>query len=165
MNEEKAYWTHEIATYLDISNSTLRKWCIELEKQGYTFTKSENGSRAYLVRDRDLLLILKQQLRTGTGTGKVTVKSAVQQALIELDKLPSNAQRMPLKTLERGAFVQEFVKLNKRLDKQEEFNKKILERMEERDKNLMAVLNEIQEHKKQLLSTEKKNKKWWKFWK
>src|SRR5699024_11878833 len=91
----------DLATYLDISNSTLRKWCIELEKQGYTFTKSENGSRAYLVRDRDLLLILKQQLRTGTGTGKVTVKSAVQQALIELDKLPTNAQRTPSHTLER----------------------------------------------------------------
>src|SRR5699024_8671610 len=100
-----AYWTHEIATYLDISNSTLRKWCIELEKQGYTFTKSENGSRAYLVRDRDLLLILKQQLRTGTGTGKVTVKGAVQQALFEFDKLTTNAQRMTSKTLKRWAFV------------------------------------------------------------
>lgn len=55
--------------------------------------------------------------------------------------------------------------MNEKMDKQEEFNKKILERMEERDKNLMAVLNEIQEHKKQLVSAEQSNKKWWKFWK
>lgn len=157
MSEEKAYWTHEIAKVLDISNSTLRKWCIELEKQGYSFTKSENGSRAYLVRDRELLLALKQHLRTGTRT----VENAVQNSLTELS---SNAQRTPSKHLERGAFEQEFEKLNKRLDKQEEFNKKILERMEERDRNLMIVLNEIEEQRKQIAS-EQESKKWWRFWK
>lgn len=86
MNGERAYWTHEIAEALDISHATLRKWCIELEKQGYKFLKGENNSRAFLVRDRELLLFLKQHIRTGGRT----IESAVQQALEELEKLPSN---------------------------------------------------------------------------
>jgi len=160
-NEEKAYWTHEIAKELDISHSTLRKWCIELEKQGYKFLKGENNSRAYLVRDRELLLILKRHLRTGTRT----VENAVISALVEFKNHHSNAPRTTIKTLERGSFEQEFEKINKRMDKQEEFNKKILERMEERDKNLMIVLNEIHEYKKQLALTQENKKKWWQFWK
>jgi|SRR5699024_1644519 len=163
MNEERAYWTHEIARFLDISHATLRKWCIELERQGYTFLKGINNSRAYLIRDRDLLINLKHRLRTGS----VTIESAVQQSLMELGDLPSNAPRTPKKDLERGAFEKEFEKIHKRLDKQEQLNQKILERMEERDKNLMIVLNEIQQNKKQLtlVEQERKNKKGWKFWK
>lgn len=160
-HEQKAYWTHEIAEMLDVSHATLRKWCIELEKQGYTFLKGENNSRAYLVRDIDLLINLKQHLRTG----KRTIENAVQQALSEINNLPSNDPRTTEKSLERGAFEQVFEELNKRLDRQEEFNKKVLERMEERDKNLMIVLNELREQKKQLASTEQKSKKWWHFWK
>ena len=161
MNGERAYWTHEIAEALDISHATLRKWCIEFEKQGYKFLKGENNSRAFLVRDRELLLLLKQHLRTGGRT----IESAVHRVLSELENLPSNATRTTIKTLERGSFEQEFEKINERLDKQEEFNKKILERMEERDKNLMIILNEIHEYKKQLVLTEQENKKrWWQFW-
>ena len=56
---------------------------------------------------------------------------------------------------------------------QEEFNKKILERLEiqekkqaERDKNLMTALRESKEVKKQIATAaEKKRWKWWKFWK
>lgn len=159
---ERAYWTHEIAKELDISHATLRKWCIELEKQGYMFIKGENNSRAFLVRDKDLLINLKRCLRTGERT----IESAVHQALSELNTLPSNDPRTPSKTLEWGSFEQEFEKLHKRFDRQEEFNKKILERIEERDKNLMFVLNEMQEQRKEVAAVEQKqNKKWWKFWK
>ncbi|MEI3608472.1 DUF3967 domain-containing protein [Pseudogracilibacillus sp. SO10305] len=159
MSEEKAYWTHEIAKYLDISYGTLRKWCIELEKQNYKFAKGENNSRAFTVREHDLLINIKQHLRTTNST----IESAVQQALKDLESLPSNGQRTPLKTLERGSFEQEFMKLNKRLDQQEEFNQKILERMEERDKNLMIVLNEIQQNKKLAPAKKERKKRWWIF--
>lgn len=161
MSKQKAYWTHEIASYLEVSDSTVRKWCIELEKQGYTFVKSENGSRAFVANDRELLINLKQIMRTS----KLTTKDAVKQVLDEANALAVNDQRMGAEILERGAFEREFEKLNKRLDQQEEFNQKILERMEERDKNLMMVLNELYEQKKQLPSANPKNKKWWNFWK
>lgn len=157
---EKAYWTHEIAKFLDVSDSTLRKWSIELEKQDYDFIKNENGSRAYLVRDRELLTQLKQHLRTVGGT----VEKAVEQALRELDNLPSNALRTPTNALERGAFEHEFEELKERLDKQEKFNQMLLKKMDQRDENLMLVLKEMQETRKQIAATNEK-KPWWSFWK
>src|SRR5699024_6709009 len=111
MSEQKAYWTHEIASYLEISDSTLRKWCIELENQGYTFVKNEHGSRAFVARDRELLINLKQLIRTG----KVTIKDAIQQLLDEQNLLSENGHRTTVETLERGAFEREFENLHKRL--------------------------------------------------
>ncbi|MDA6963119.1 DUF3967 domain-containing protein, partial [Escherichia coli] len=46
---------------------------------------------------------------------------------------------------------------------QEEFNKKLLERMDQRDKNLMAAIRELQDTKKQIAAASRK--KWWEFWK
>ncbi|WP_133141840.1 DUF3967 domain-containing protein, partial [Clostridioides difficile] len=46
---------------------------------------------------------------------------------------------------------------------QEEFNKKLLERMDQRDKNLMAAIRELQDTKKQIAAAARK--KWWEFWK
>ena len=89
MSEERAYWTHEIATFLSVSDSTLRKWCLELEKQGYTFTKGAKNSRALLVRDRDLLILVKHHLRTD----KITIEKAVEQALEEFKTMYSNDTR------------------------------------------------------------------------
>ena len=50
------------------------------------------------------------------------------------------------------------------MDKQEEFNQKLLKRIDERDQNLIAVLREIQESKKEIAAANQKQKKWWKFW-
>src|SRR5699024_5664304 len=86
MNEEKAYWTHEVAKLLSISESTLRKWCIELENQGYEFTKGKNNSRAFLVRDTHILLNIKHLIRT-TG---LSVEKATQQALSGENVIHSN---------------------------------------------------------------------------
>ena len=161
MNDEKAYWTHEISKLLSVSDGTIRKWCLELEKQGYTFAKGENNSRAFIVRDYELLLQVKHFIRTD----KLTIEKAVSNALNDNVKSNTNDGRSNELEVVRKSFEHELKLMNEKMDKQEEFNKKILERMEERDKNLMAVLNEIQEHKKQLVSAEQSNKKWWKFWK
>lgn len=56
------------------------------------------------------------------------------------------------------------------METQQEFNKKILERLDEqerrqneRDQNLMNVINQSLEMQKQLAAA--KQKKWWEFWK
>ncbi|RYL93915.1 hypothetical protein EWI07_07050 [Sporolactobacillus sp. THM7-4] len=50
MKQENAFWTKEVADILQIAESTLRKWCIQLEKNDYTFTKGTNGSRIRRTR-------------------------------------------------------------------------------------------------------------------
>lgn len=51
----KAYWTREVAESLGISDSYLRKWCLELEKNGYQFLKVKDGknrdNRAFTEHD------------------------------------------------------------------------------------------------------------------
>ena len=39
LGQEPAYWTSEVAKKLEVSDSTLRKWCIQLEATGYKFVK------------------------------------------------------------------------------------------------------------------------------
>lgn len=165
MREERAYWTHEIAESLSISDSTLRKWCLELERHGYVFVKGENNSRAFLVRDLDLLARIKHYVRVEN----LTIEQAVSQSLQEFEASTTvimnstNAGRSSVTPVVREPFEQELKLLNERMEKQEEFNKKLMQRLEERDRNLMAVLREVQETNKRL--AERRNKKWWKFWK
>ncbi|GAA1424311.1 DUF3967 domain-containing protein [Catellatospora coxensis] len=160
LSEEKAYWTHEIASILNVSDSTLRKWCMALEKEGYVFTKGENNSRAFLVRDKQALLYFKQLVKV---EGR-TIKKASEQVFNEF---LSSERTTPIRAENEGvreSFDSELKKLNDRMDKQEEFNQKLLDRIDQRDQNLMAVLREVQETKKELVETKNK-KKWWQFWK
>ncbi|WP_134687558.1 MerR family transcriptional regulator [Brevibacillus migulae] len=57
LEQKKAYWPREVADLLDISESTLRKYCLILEEKGYTFLRGENNRRAYL--DRDVIALRK----------------------------------------------------------------------------------------------------------
>lgn len=69
---EKAYWTNEVAEMVGVSDSTIRKWCIELEKNGYQFMKGANDSRAYT--EQDIFAIRKFQ--TLLKENKLTKESA-----------------------------------------------------------------------------------------
>lgn len=166
MDEEKAYWTHEISSVLGVSDGTLRKWCLALEKHGYLFTRGVNNSRAFLVRDKKALLYLKRLVQVD----KLTIEKASYQVFIEYR---ANERTTPVRVdqqVVRESFEQELKNINKRLDQQEAINKEILNRMEEqeqrqkeRDKNLMISLNQSLETQKQIAAA--KEKKWWQFWK
>jgi flagellar biosynthesis GTPase FlhF len=59
---ERAYWTKEVADRLQIGQSTLRKYCLHLEENGYQFTKGQRGSRAFLERDIGVLAKMRDVL-------------------------------------------------------------------------------------------------------
>lgn|SRR5699024_8269993 len=161
MNEERIYKTHQLASLLSISDGTLRKWCIELEKQGYVFEKDEKEGRSFSVRDYEVLMYVKHLLRTD----KLTITESIASALTTFDSIDANDTRSGDVEVVRDSFVNEFKKLNEHLYEQSEMNKLMLEQMEKRDENLMIVLNELLEHKKEIASTKQVNKKWWQFWK
>lgn len=52
---EKAYTTKEISLTLDIGTSTLRKWCLALEENGYFFARTDSHRRLFI--DRDLVAL------------------------------------------------------------------------------------------------------------
>jgi len=57
--------------------------------------------------------------------------------------------------------AQSLEEIKKQLNEQMDFNKKLVERM---DQQSMSHIREIQETRKQLAAAEEK-KKWWEFWK
>lgn len=61
---ETTYWNKELASILGIGDSTLRKWCIELEKNGYEFYKDKQGNRAFTDRDAFAMRKFKELVQT-----------------------------------------------------------------------------------------------------
>src|SRR5579875_453117 len=63
---ERMYWSNEVATILGIGDSSLRKWCLALEKCGIIFIRDDNGRRAFSENDilvlRDMQMFLGRQM-------------------------------------------------------------------------------------------------------
>lgn len=58
-SEQKAYWNHEVSKILSIGESTLRKWCLALEKNGYNFIRGTKDSRAFTQHDLNAMTYFK----------------------------------------------------------------------------------------------------------
>lgn len=61
----KGYWSKDIAMQLDISTSTLRKWSLALEREGYRFIRDEHDRRAYITSDIDAFKQMKTLIDKG----------------------------------------------------------------------------------------------------
>jgi DNA-binding transcriptional MerR regulator len=181
-NYEKAYTTKEVSTTLDIGDSTLRKWCLALEKNGYKFIRNDQNKRLYT--DRDLVAlrhfqVLVQQNNfpldnaalvvsakytgepTESGTGIVLQNSE------KGNRSPMRSDNEAMeKLMEHIQVQQEYI------ERQEQFNKELLdrldkqqkyidERLNERDKALTSSIRELQksnEEIKQLNAAEPERK-------
>lgn len=162
MHEKKAYWTHELARLLAISDSTLRKWCIDLEKHGYVFVKGEQNSRAFVEHDRKALQHFKDLVQGKRLTKEEASKIVVNQWQGNRENggtTPMQAENIPVHI----PFDHELMKIHERLDEQAELTQEILERMDQRDQKLITVLREIHETKIEIAVAKKK--RWWQFWK
>jgi hypothetical protein len=126
---ERAYWNHEVAEYLDIGESTLRKWCMELEKNGYEFTKGVMESRAFTDEDLVSLNHFKQLTKAKKHTKEQAAKAVVQKFQGKGGKDRETAFPMEnIRSIENmlREVLQQNEKLLKRLDEIEEREKMIL---------------------------------------
>ena len=163
---EKAYWNHEVARYLDIGESTLRKWCIELEKNGYIFIKGAKDSRAFTEHDLNALNHFKQMLKNKKHTMK-------QAALVVIEKYGDrkgeNVRTTP-DMPENNRSIENLENMIKQLieshEEQKEFNKALLEKLDQqnryikesldkRDQLLLKSLRESQDEKAAAIEKEK----------
>lgn len=155
---EKIYSSKDVAKRLSIEPVTVRKYSQMLEEQGYIFTKDNNNWRQYSEDDIEYF----KHVLSMRSMGKSLDESM--QHIASLYHAKMSIRQPDISLQEKENQLIEFMK------NQQEFNQKILERLEtqeqrqsERDQNLMKTLNELQESKKQIAAT--KQKKWWKFWK
>lgn len=82
MSEAKRlYNTKEISRILSIGESTTRKWCVELEMNGYNFIKGQKNTRSFDNHDLEALIYFKELIKTKMKTkeeaGTVVAKSFI----------------------------------------------------------------------------------------
>lgn len=165
---EKAYSPKEMATTFDIGDSTLRKWCLALENNGYVFMRNENNGRVFTDSDlvilRHFQTLVKQyntQLENAAmlvidrfGKGVLTSRTGVVPAEKEVEQ----------RSLERS--TEDVIDtLLEHIAKQEKFNKELLDRLDQqqayieesikrRDQFLLESLDEKLESRRMIAATE-----------
>ncbi len=165
MENEFGYYSKDVAIELEITTSTLRRWSIELEKEGYTFHRNEKEQRIYYERDFKAFRELKKLL-----SNNVPFKDAVK-AIVSTDFENKNAHQTP-------SVYSQMVRLSKHeleevvtkaIEKEHEqlmkvFEDKLNNTIEMRDRMLIQQMNRSREDRKKLIAAtqEEKNKSWWK---
>lgn len=146
---EKAYTTKEVSTYLNTSDSNLRKWCIALERNGYEFIrndqkndsgeKKKHSPRIFVEAD----LVVFQHYKQLVQEHNMPLNTA---AAIVVDRFgkksfESRTGIVPVATDSTERSVERAVEqssidilsvLEERFEMQEEFNKQLIKRLEER---------------------------------
>lgn len=172
------YTASEVADLLQVSGSTLRKWCIALENEGYNFVRGNNDQRFFT----DQNIIVLKRLKHLIQDRKITVSDSVKTVISMIDTESRTAgvrDEQPSGEQDLTAFVErsEYREIIERLDKQEQFNRLLLEKLEEqqryidnslnrRDEQLMLAIRQSMETQKQLAIAEtiekEQSKSWWK---
>jgi len=107
------YQTKDVCRLLEVADSTLRKWCIELEGNGYNFYKGIKDSRAFTDQDIKALLRFKDLIKVKKRTKEQAAKIVVNEfrrkeenegttpAPMDTDQLPETIQTFMKEVLDR----------------------------------------------------------------
>ncbi|ARJ37750.1 DNA-binding protein [Sporosarcina ureae] len=159
------YFSKDVAIELEITTSTLGRWSIELEKQGYTFQRNKKEQRIYYERDFKAFRELKKLL-----ANSVPFVDSIN-AVVTRDILNENAQNMPSVYSETMRLskreVEDIVK--KAIEDEREIlldalEKRMSDTIEMRDRLLTQQLRAtIDENQKQLTAASHPSEKnsWW----
>lgn len=181
LNEfERAYTTKEVSGTLGIGESSLRKWSKALETNGYPFTKNDHGYRLYLERD----IVVLRQFKKLIKEANMPMENAANLIIERIEDNPltiSAGAVLSTTSVDSGRsqdVLEEQIKnVLQKLEKQEEFNKKlaemvhkqqetiekqnkyITEKLEDRDRKLMESMRVTMETKQLLLEAKEEKKK------
>jgi hypothetical protein len=177
-NSEKAYTTKEISLTLGIGDSTLRKWCLALEKSGYRFVRNDQNKRLFVEAD----LVILRHFQTLVQENNISLENA---ANVVVDRFGKGAfadrtgivpvereeeQRDLMRSNELIKDLQEHIKVQQEyMERQESFNQELIrrldhqqqyieERLNKRDETLIQSLREVQETKKLIAATQEEKK-------
>lgn len=173
---EKAYSHKEMYTTLNIGDSTLRKWCIALEKNGYKFLRNEQDNRVYVEGDlvvlRHFYQLVKIHKTNLENAAKLIVARFGSGAFeVGTDIVPvENDDQVTFSKDGLKEIIQEAVR-----EEREEFKKlinqereallmKMNDTVEMQSRVLMKAVRDQQEETQKELAAEKEKKNWWKFW-
>ncbi|PHE38059.1 DNA-binding protein [Bacillus pseudomycoides] len=155
MMNEFGVFAKEVAIHLEINVNTLRRWSLELEKAGYSFTRNEKEQRIYYKRDLVVLTDFQRLL------GKTQSLENTAKAVVSKVKEENNAEKMLSVFVEKGdniVFTKEELEvlIQKTADESAKRTANILfekfnDSIERRDRELMFQIKQQQEIKQQQL--------------
>ena len=160
---EKAYTPKEVNITLEISDSALRKWCLALEKNGYTFIRNDHNQRVFVENDlvvlrhfQNLVKHHNMQLENAAalvvdrfgkgafevGTGIVPAKNEEKQPELQHDFIRSFDDKLT-ELLERVKTQEEANnEVLNRLGQQENFNRELVQQLEQQQKYIEERLEQ-----------------------
>lgn len=159
-HSEKAYSAKEISRTLNVGDSTLRKWCLALEKNGYNFIRNEQNNRVFVEHDLVALrhfqtLLQEHNFKIDNAANIVTARFKGGAFPSETDSvLEEVAASTAIEVVTSDnqiirqllAYIEEQDKTSKmlleRLEKQEAFNHQLLERLDKQDRFVEERLKE-----------------------
>lgn len=163
---EFGYFSKQVATDLEITTSTLRRWSIELEKKGYNFERNQKDQRIYYERDfkalRELKTLLSNNVNMEDALNAVISRFKVGEDTLKTHSVHEQELRLSVHDLEE--LTKEVYRKAKEEVKQEfeaiiqqqqgyidtKLNR-LDERLENRDRKLMESLRLLQEQKQAML--------------
>lgn len=172
--EESSIDTVTVSRILGVQESTVRKYCALMIKNGYEFDKNSVGHRVFYKKDVEVM----KNIVDLKNSGSLTLAEAVQTILNSNDIPDTTTDIVPVTDTGYDKILKQFQEFK---DEQMEFNKQLLKELKrkddyiknsilERDRKLIAALRESMETRKQIAELsaklEEKNRKlWWQFWK
>lgn len=170
------YSAKEVIDKIDIGDSTLRKWCLALEKQNYNFIRTDQNKRLFTEKDVFVLSqfkVLVQDKNMSINNASAVVASKYVNEVFSNETEIEQVQKAPFsnETVEELRTEIEELKdmqntilqhLEEQKKDKEELQKYIEERLEQRDQMLIESIRESQETKQQLLqiaATQEEEKK------
>lgn len=162
---QAVYGSSDIADVLHIQESTLRKYCLLLEKSGYEFLKNEQGHRAFF--DQDIIGLRK--MMSLKNDADMTLEEAAKSVVawknghdIAVSDTEEERYNVLMETFK--AFQEHQYHFNQELLQEIRSQQAYIEhRLEERDRLLLQSMRETLEVRKEIAATPKK--KWWPFYK
>ncbi|WP_144481472.1 MerR family transcriptional regulator [Cytobacillus oceanisediminis] len=149
---EKAYSPKEISITLGVGDSTLRKWCIALEKNGYNFIRNDQNNRVYVDSD----LVVLKHFQNLVKQHNMQLENA---AILVVDRFGKGAFESVTgivpseKTEEQRDFSRSseevISQLLEHIKHQDEFNQKLIKRLDQQQKYIDERLNRLDERQKE----------------
>jgi len=163
---ERPFTSKEVSAILDIGDSTLRKWCIAIEEQEYFFSRTDGNKRLFFKRDLDLLKRYRKYVQVQNISMSNAAKLVVE-GLNEIVGEENEQENTENNVLDNRSSNEVIERLLNHIEQQEQFNKALLDRLDEqqkyieerlnkRDETLIQSLREVQETKKLIAAAEEK---------
>jgi len=149
--QDRVYWNREVAENLGLADSTLRKWCIAIEKSGYTFSKDDQGNRAF--HDHDLILL--RRVHDLNKTKGVRLENAISMVFSNLNNENDTDGTTLVQSSNDPRSTYSLVpeSFDEKMEQILEANRQLVEYLKSRDEQIMNVMKEMNEVRLQLAAS------------